>query len=314
MQNHNSQPPIVADDAYSQHLTGPGHPECPERYWAIKNALIPKTPHFIKPRMATRDEVLLCHTEEYYELVKQEVDACQGVVFLSTGDAPICPASWDIAHLAVGGVLVGVDEVMKGAASKVFCLVRPPGHHATQDRGMGFCVFNNVAIGARYAQKKYGLERVLIVDWDVHHGNGTQDIFEKDPSVFYFSTHQARIYPGTGWEEERGVGNIRNCPIVGGSKSREEVLGAFRDVMVPCMESFRPELVMISAGFDGHELDPLGGFNLRDEDYGELTRIVCEVAGDYAEGRVVSVLEGGDDLGAIAQAAKVHVEGLVSYY
>src|SRR6185295_15172023 len=239
-----------------------------------------------------------CHSKEYIDLVHREiVQLPPGAILpLSTGDVMICQKSYDVALQAVGGVLVATDAVMTGQANNAFCIVRPAGHHATASMGMGFCLFNNVAIGARYVQKKYGVKRVLIVDWDVHHGNGTQAIVWSDPSIFYFSTHQAGIYPHTGFVEEIGAGNIMNCPILGGPHSRKEVFQAFIEGLKPAMELFQPEVVFFFCGFDAHREDPLGGLDLTDRDFFELTIIVKEIARNYATGHLISVLEGGYNL------------------
>jgi acetoin utilization deacetylase AcuC-like enzyme len=203
--------------------------------------------------------------------------------------------------------------VVKGVAKTAFCVIRPPGHHANAVKGMGFCVLNNVAIAARYARRRLGIERVLIVDWDVHHGNGTQDIFYEDGSVFVFNTHQAPWYPGTGAANETGAGEGKgttlNCPFPAGS-GREEILGAFEKQLVPAMEKFRPELVMISAGFDSREGDPLGNFRLTDKDFADLTKLVRGIAEKSAGGRVVSMMEGGYNLVGLASAATAHVQAL----
>jgi acetoin utilization deacetylase AcuC-like enzyme len=245
----------------------------------------------------------LCHTPGYIEVVYEEVLFCgrtgarDGSYTLSTGDVQICPDSWRAGLLAAGGALMGVEAIMDGKAKTAFSYLRPPGHHACTAQGMGFCLFNNAALAARYAQRKYGIKRVLIADWDVHHGNGTQEIFESDPSVFYFSTHQAGIYPGTGLRNDRGtglgLGTKMNFPIRGGEKSREDVLKTFQVDLVVAMESFQPEFVIISAGFDGHAADPLGGFNLTEQDFADLTKIVKGIADKWSQGRVLSVLEGG---------------------
>jgi acetoin utilization deacetylase AcuC-like enzyme len=308
---------LLADPIYRQHLEGRDHPERPERYDAVMQGLagagLLGRLSRIPPRPATEDELLLCHTPQYLAIVRQDFAA--GVPYLSTGDTDITPASWSTALHAVGGVLNAVDAVATGAARNAFCAVRPPGHHANARRGMGFCLFNNVALAARHAQKKHGVERVLIVDWDVHHGNGTQDIFYHDPSVFFFSTHQWPLYPGTGRADETGEdagqGATMNFPFPAGA-GRFEILGAVRDSLVPSMEHFRPELVLISAGFDSRAGDPLGRFTLTDEDFADLTRTVMEIAGRHAGGRVVSLLEGGYSLPGLATAAAAHVSALAS--
>jgi acetoin utilization deacetylase AcuC-like enzyme len=312
---------LITDPLYAKHLTGRGHPESPYRIGSILHALQPLNLEKASPRDATEEEILLCHTPEYLKIAKEDVAACaaRGIVdgscYLRTGDAPICPESYAIALKAAGAVLTAIDKVLSNTNPNAFCLVRPPGHHAESFRGMGFCIFNNVAIGARYAQKKYGIKRVLIVDWDVHHGNGTQEIFYSDPSVFYFSTHQFPLYPGTGAEREKGagegIGTTLNCPIAGGWGARDAVLEAFQTKLVPAMEKFRPELILISAGFDAHADDPLGGMDLTTDDFRELTKIVKEIANRFAQGRIVSVLEGGYNLAALAESAKAHVEELM---
>lgn len=300
---------IVADDLYMKHLTGPFHPECPARYQVIKQALTEANlmQNTLKPRRALKEEILLCHTPEYYQIVEQDVPTRN---VLSTGDVTLCPASLDIALLSAGGVLTAVDAVMEGKSKTAFCLIRPPGHHATTSQGMGFCIFNNVAIGARYVQKKYGIKRVLIVDWDVHHGNGTQEIFEKDPTVFYFSTHEWGIYPGTGRTDEKGAGTLCNCPINPTSHADQDIQKAFETVLVPAMEKFKPEFVFISCGFDALSTDLLGHLNLTPESFATLTGIVQGIADRYAQGKLVSCLEGGYDLNGIGAAAVAHVKAL----
>lgn len=311
---------ILSDLVYTQHLTGHFHPEQPARIIAIDQALKESNLEFkkIKPRFAPENDILLCHKKEYLKLVKEEVDSLPNditIKLLSTGDAPISTFSWDIARLAVGGALEAVDQVMKAPNSTAFAAVRPPGHHATSSQGMGFCIFNNVAIAARYAQKKYGLSRILIADWDVHHGNGTQEIFYEDPSVFYFSTHEKGLYPNTGFEFETGagagIGATLNCPIVPTTTSRIEVIHAFEKTLTQKMESFQPELVLISAGFDAHQADPLGHFNLTENDFQTLTYALKAIANKYAQGRIVSVLEGGYNLPALASSVVSHIKALI---
>jgi acetoin utilization deacetylase AcuC-like enzyme len=237
----------------------------------------------------------------------------EGVEALSTGDTDVCYKSYDVAVGAVGSVLNAVDWVMEGKASNAFCAVRPPGHHASAGRGMGFCVFNNIAIAARYAQHRFGVERVMIADWDVHHGNGTQDIFYQDGSVFFFSTHQSPWYPGTGAHDEhgegRGEGKTLNLPLPAGS-GRTEVLGGFQEFLKKEAELFRPDLVLISAGFDSRLGDPLGQFRLTDQDFRDLTGVMMEIADTHAGGRLVSLLEGGYSLAGLAAGVSAHVRAL----
>jgi acetoin utilization deacetylase AcuC-like enzyme len=307
---------LFADARCREHLAGRDHPERPERFDAVmrsfeKAGLLDRVTR-LAGRSAAPDELLLCHTREYLRTAQHDVEA--GYPYLTTGDTDITPASWDCALLATGGVLNAVDAVMAGKARNAFCAVRPPGHHATPSRGMGFCLLNNVAIGARYAQKKHGAERVMIIDWDVHHGNGTQDTFYSDGSIFYFSTHQWPLYPGTGRSDETGAGPGKGCtmnfPLPAGS-GRKEILGAIEKSLVPAAAQFRPNLVMISAGFDSRIDDLLGRFTLTDRDFTDLTRTVMEIAAQHAGHRLVSVLEGGYNLAGLASAATSHLEALL---
>jgi acetoin utilization deacetylase AcuC-like enzyme len=310
-------PALFADSRCREHLKGRNHPERPERFDAILDQLRRAglmerlTP--LSSRSATLEELQLCHTRDYLETVQHDIAA--GYRYLSTGDTDVTPNSWEIVLLAAGGVLNAVDAVATGQARNAFCVVRPPGHHATPTRGMGFCVVNNVAIAARYAQRTYGLRHVLIVDWDVHHGNGTQDIFYSDPTVLFFSTHQWPLYPGTGRADETGAGAGKgftmNFPFPAGS-GRKEILGAIENALMPAAAAFRPDLVMISAGFDSRIDDLLGDFTLTDADFSDLTRAVMTIAAQYAGGRIVSVLEGGYNLSGLASAATAHVEALLA--
>ena len=298
---------FLADPIAKEHDTLPTHPERPARWDAAIRGLGGAALEPVGPRAATLDELTLCHTPAYLDIARRDVDT--GRTALSTGDTDICARSYDVALHATGTCLNGIDLVMEGRANNAFCIVRPPGHHANQDHGMGFCLFNNIAIAARYAQKKYGVERVLIADWDVHHGNGTQDIFYADPSVFFFSTHQSPWYPGTGDERERGVGTTMNCPLPAGT-GRDEILGAFRNKLLPAMKDFRPDLVLISAGFDSRAGDPLGRFLLDDNDFAELTTLLLEVADQHGHGKLMSVLEGGYSLHGLTRAVAAHSAAL----
>ncbi len=311
---------LLADPISKRHLTGHDHPERPERFDAILQALtkakLVESMTTVESRDATGDELAYCHTHAYLKTARHDIaalDHAQGISGLSTGDTTISVDSWTVAARAVGGVLNAVDLVVSRKAKNAFCLVRPPGHHATPVRGMGFCIFNNVAIAARHAQRQRGLDRVLIVDWDVHHGNGTQDIFYHDGSVLFFSTHQYPWYPGTGAEQEtgegKGKGKIINCPLPAGS-GKSEIGGAFRQRLVPAADAFKPSLVIISAGFDSRAGDPLGRFILTDGDFADLTRICLEIAHKHCGGRLVSVVEGGYNLNGIGPAAASHVNEL----
>jgi len=309
---------LVSDIAFEKHVTGFGHPEQPARNKAVLKALdnagISDKFRKVEPRPCKDSDILRCHSGKYLNTVKADVKA--GETQLSTGDTAICPASLDIGRLAAGATLAAVDEVLTGKASNAFCVVRPPGHHATPDKGMGFCLFNNIAIAARYAQKKYGIGKILIVDWDVHHGNGTQDVFYEDETVFFFSTHQSPWYPGTGEREEtgkgKGLGSTLNRPCPAGSGRDKIVENAFGQDLLTLMNGFRPELILISAGFDSRIGDPLGQFRLVDEDFTSLTGVVLDLAKEYADGKVVSVLEGGYDLNGLGKASVSHARKLLS--
>jgi len=306
---------LLADPIYKNHYTGRGHPERPERFDAVVHALtqagLMKALARVESRAATEDEIALCHSRDYIHDVRCEI--ASGARELSTGDTAVSAQSYDVALKATGGVLNTVDAVMSRKATNAFCAVRPPGHHARPEQGMGFCIFNSIAIGARYAQKKHGIERVLIADWDVHHGNGTQDIFYSDGSVFFFSTHQSPWYPGTGaWNETgegTGKGCTMNCPFPAGT-GREDILPVYRHNLAHAADGFKPDLIMLSAGFDSRVADPLGRFTLSDSDFVELTEIVLEIADKYTGGRLVSVLEGGYNLDGLGSAAASHVKAL----
>jgi acetoin utilization deacetylase AcuC-like enzyme len=307
---------LATDPLCRKHDPGVGHPEQPRRYTAVADALgaaglIARSTQ-AGPRDVTREDLLLVHEATYLDLAEKEIRA--GADQLSTGDTGVCPVSWEAARRAAGCALAAVDGIFNGEERTAFCLIRPPGHHASPARGMGFCILNNVALAARHAQRRHGISRVAIIDWDVHHGNGTQDAFYADGSVFFFSTHQSPWYPGTGNARETGEGEGKgatlNCPLPAGS-GREEILGCFQHQLLPAMEKFRPELVLISAGFDSREGDPLGQFRLTDADFTELTHVARTIAQKAANGRVVSVLEGGYHLAGLASAATAHVQALL---
>ncbi len=302
---------LIADPLCKEHTTGRQHPEHPDRFDAALGALEGLDLTRIDPRVATEDEIALCHSREYIRLVEREV--MTGFHELSTGDTIICPRSLDAALRATGGMLNAVDAVIDKRVQNAFCIVRPPGHHANATRGMGFCLFNSIAIAARYAQRKHGVGRVLIADWDVHHGNGTQDIFYTDGTVFFFSTHQHPWYPGTGAPEEtgedKGEDMTLNRPFPAGA-GRPEILGTFQQELMRVADDLKPDLVLISAGFDSRAGDPLGHFQLTDTDFADLTRVMLEIADKHAGGRLVSVLEGGYSLPGLAAGVRAHVEAL----
>lgn len=307
---------LFAYPGCKDHDTGYGHPERPERYDAVMGALAAdgladRMPR-LEPRPIEETHILTCHTPEYLSLVKRDV--ARGRDVLSTGDTTIGSSSLDVARRTAGGVLGAVDAVCGGQVPNAFCVARPPGHHACRERGMGFCILNNIALAARYAQTTYGLGKVMILDWDVHHGNGTQDVFYEDPNVFFFSTHQYPWYPGTGDRTERGGGMARgttlNCPFPAGTTGRE-ILDAFRKEAVPAADFFQPELILISAGFDGHESDPLGQFTMHTEHFADLTRIAMDIADRHAGGRTISILEGGYELLSLAASVRAHVETMM---
>ncbi|MDF0643418.1 MAG: histone deacetylase [Nitrospira sp.] len=307
---------LVYHAAYLDHDMGSGHPESPNRLRAIMQQLehggTAARLFKIEPRKAEHEWVTQIHDSRYVAALEGRAPA-SGRVALDP-DTSMSPGSLEAAYLAAGGVLAAADAILAGRVDHVFCAVRPPGHHAERDRAMGFCLFNNVAIAARYVQKRHGLTRILIVDWDVHHGNGTQHSFEEDPTVLFFSTHQYPHYPGTGRATERGTGAGEgftvNVPMEQGEGDE-----AYRDVflksLVPAANAFRPEFVIISAGFDAHREDPLAGMELTETGYAELTGIVADIAKRYAKGRILSCLEGGYHLPALAASVETHVRALL---
>lgn len=293
-----------------RHSAGPGHPESPARLQAVLEALDQDRFAMLDRIEATRasyEQLARVHSPELIALVHAAAPT-QGYAQLDA-DTAMSPDSLEAALRAAGAVCAAVDALIDGTATRAFCAVRPPGHHATHATPMGFCLFNNIAVGAAHALAR-GIERVAIVDFDVHHGNGTQDIFWRDPRVLYASTHQSPLYPGTGAENETGAGNIVNAPLPPASSSfafRE----ICRDLILPAVARFRPQLVLISAGFDAHYLDPLANLNLGAPDYDWITRELVDIARKHAHGRVVSSLEGGYSLTALRQSVAAHVAALM---
>ncbi len=307
---------IFTDPIFLKHETGQ-HPECPARLSSITShleaaKLLDKVTRG-KVRPATEEELLLVHHREHIQEIQKITQKGGGRL---DPDTVACPASYDVALNAAGTAFAAVDEVMSGKHRHALCLIRPPGHHALPDRAMGFCLFNNIALAARYAQKKHNVERVLIVDWDVHHGNGTQDPFSEDGSVYFFSAHRYPFYPGTGAEREtghgKGKGAIFNLPIAYGTP-RKSYLEQFQTVLTQAAEKCRPDLVLISAGFDAHKSDPIGSLDLETEDFETLTKLVLSVADQYCRGKIVSLLEGGYNLKALAESVECHLETLLGH-
>ncbi len=295
-----------------QHITPPGHPERPDRIRALDEVF--RDPKFesLDRADAPKADVAcleLAHPKSHIERIRNNIPET-GIAVIDA-DTSASPKSFEAALHVCGAAMASVDAVFEGEADNAFVSMRPPGHHAEKTTAMGFCLFNQVAIAARYAQEKYGAERVAIVDFDVHHGNGTQDIFYDDPSVLFASTHQMPLYPGTGALSETGVGNIFNAPLSDGddgSRFRE----AFRERILPAVENFAPDLLLISAGFDAHYRDPLAGLNLVADDFDWATGKLLEIAGSTCDNRVVSLLEGGYDLQGLAESASAHVNRMMT--
>jgi acetoin utilization deacetylase AcuC-like enzyme len=307
---------LIHHPIYDKHNTGPGHPETPMRYAVVMDALRGDAGFWasldeITPQKASKGLMLAAHSAQHYKRVEGAIE--HGMDRLDA-DTVISMQSFDAALFAAGGAIAGVDAVMKGTTKNAFVAVRPPGHHATAEHAMGFCIFNNVAVAARYAQNNYKeVERVAVIDWDVHHGNGTQGIFYDDPSVFFFSMHQYPWYPGTGSRGEtgfgRGLGKTMNVPVKANTPAAEQKR-MFEASLDDISAKFKPDLIFISAGFDAHLDDPLGQLRLEDPDFMSMTRSVMQWAEDVCGGRVVSCLEGGYNLETLGQTVKNHVAAL----
>jgi len=303
---------LISHPAFLQHLTPAGHPERPDRLRAIEQALEAEKFQALareQAPMATVETVALCHPMDYIVELR-EASPKEGMVRLDA-DTSMSPGTFEAALRAVGGAVLAVDEVLTKKARNAFVAARPPGHHAETARPMGFCLFDNAAIAARHAQKQHGIGRAAIVDFDVHHGNGSQEIFWADKSVMYCSTHQMPLFPGTGAVIESGAHNtVVNAPLRPGDGG-EAFRAAFEERILPRLRDFRPELFIISAGFDAHMRDPLANINLTEADFVWATQKLMDVAGQCAEGRVVSLLEGGYDLRALGNSVAAHVTTLM---
>ncbi len=299
---------IVKDGRYMQHSMGFAHPECPERlaviYEMLDNPLISWKFTQIEPREATHEEIEMIHARSYVEFIAST--AGKRSVFLDP-DTSTSPESYEAAKLAAGGVCNAIDSVVEGKVDNAFAFVRPPGHHAEKDTAAGFCIFNNIAIGAMHAIQKYNFKKILIVDWDLHHGNGTQHSFYGDQRILYFSTHQYPYYPGTGSLSESGRGQGEyytiNVPLTM-SVGDAAFVKIFRKILQPVAMEFKPELVLLSAGFDTYYQDPLGGMKVTPEGYAAMTRILLNIADACCQGRFVAVLEGGYHLGGLVKSVK----------
>ncbi|MBL8584990.1 MAG: histone deacetylase family protein [Rhizobiaceae bacterium] len=302
---------LYSHPVFLEHLTPPGHPERPDRLRAIERVLDDEAFALlerVEAPLGDRSSLLLAHPDAFVTRVEDSIPP-EGIARIDA-DTSVSPRSYEAALTAVGAATAAVDDVFAGSAGNVFVSSRPPGHHAEHATAMGFCLFNNAAIAARHAQKTHGAERVAIVDWDVHHGNGTQDIFWSDPSVLYCSTHQMPLYPGTGARDETGAGNIVNAPLAPGTGS-DMFRDAFRSRVLPALDRFRPDLIIISAGFDAHHRDPLAEINLDEDDFDWATGQLMQAAGRHCGNRLVSLLEGGYDLQGLAFSVAAHVARLM---
>ena len=301
---------IVRDEIFLEHMTDDYHPENPDRLkyiYSMLDAIGKEGIIYTSPRVATHDEIALVHDHAYIA----SIAATDGKLQMRLDpDTVTSPKSYEAACTAVGGVLQLADLLFASEIGNGFALVRPPGHHAERNRAMGFCLFNNIAVGARYLEKKYGLERVLIVDFDLHHGNGTQHSFYNDRTILYFSIHQYPYYPGTGWYNEVGEGDGKgytvNIPLSYGMGD-DDYEYAFREILIPIADQYKPEIILVSAGFDSYYNDPLGGMKVTEGGFATMTRILLEMAGKHCGGKLLCALEGGYDLNGLATSAKAMI-------
>ena len=304
---------LITSDTYQNHNTGDGHPEKIDRVTAVIDnfkKLDNKNLVWQKPSKFDRSLLEITHNSDYIDFVEKSFPK-KGISFLD-GDTIISPGSKEATSDAVGSIITAIDGVLNNDFKNAFCAVRPPGHHAEKNKAMGFCIYNNIAVGANYLIDKYKLNKIVIIDFDVHHGNGTQDIFYDNEKVLYISTHQFPYYPGSGTEQERGKhNNIFNVPLPAGTTS-EEYLNAYEYVLKK-ISDFKPEFILLSAGFDGHKNDPLAQFQLESKDFYEITRRTLELSKLYCGGKVVSILEGGYDLLALQESTEMHVRALLEF-
>ena len=301
---------IITSLTYQNHVTGPGHPERIDRVKVINEKLkqLDNKIEWFQPKPFDQTIIEKVHNKKYLDNISLSFPK-NGIEFLDS-DTIISPGSKQAALDAVGSIIMGIDQVNSGKFKNTFCSVRPPGHHAESNKAMGFCIYNNVAVGAAYLLHRYKYNKVAIVDYDVHHGNGTQEIFYNNPSVLYISTHQYPFYPGTGSSNEKGSSdNILNIPLDSGTKS-DVYLNSFEHV-IKKLRNFKPEFILLSSGFDAHAEDPLAQVNLKSKDFYEITKRILNVAKDICDGKVVSILEGGYNLNALAESAYEHVRALI---
>ncbi len=305
---------VVKDEIYLQHLTGDNHPENHHRLEVVYEMLEDKEMQgrfsILSPRPATREELELNHSSNYINQVASTAGRSYSML---DPDTTTSPKSWEAAQMAVGGVLLAVDKVIEGEIANAFALVRPPGHHAESNKGMGFCLFNNVAVAAHYARRKYSLDRVLVVDWDLHHGNGTQNAFSEDPQVLYFSSHQSPYYPGSGSIDECGEGKGKgftvNVPLPGGQGDQDftEIYGK---ILKPIVSEYNPQLILVSSGYDIYYQDPLGAMNVTPEGFAALTSLMMDMAQSSCQGKLVITLEGGYHLNGLRDSVKATLREL----